>query len=112
MNLIKGKIYRYIGGKNPTKVEYVEKFGEQYLFKHIGGISPFDLSEKEVRYFIKEQPTRKKIIIKHGGHKKLMQIFKTTYPTVCNALNYRCDSDISRRIRKGAFERGGVEVEY
>ena len=55
------------------------------------------------------EKTGTKIILPHGGRTQLAKDFKTTYPTVCSALNYKTDSNFARMLRKAARERGGYE---
>lgn len=39
-----------------------------------------------------------------------MRVFGVSKPTVINALKFRTNSDLARRIRTAAVERGGVEA--
>ena len=48
------------------------------------------------------------IITKRGEVKILAEIFKTSVPTVISALHYRYNSDLCKRIRACALERGGA----
>lgn len=52
----------------------------------------------------------KKIIVAGKEKTAIKELLKTTYPTVRAALNGDCSSEISKRIRKIAIDRGGVEV--
>ena len=53
------------------------------------------------------------IKIKHGDKKHIMEVMGVTYPTVSAALNYRCDTDICRKIRTYALRTlGGKVLEY
>jgi hypothetical protein len=54
----------------------------------------------------------KSIILRHGCKAEIKAALQTTYPTVRQALNYRCDSEISRKIRHVAVTQyKGVEIE-
>lgn len=50
------------------------------------------------------------IIIKYGKRKELEKLFNTSHVTVRRALNDKSKSDLAKRIRKAALERGGAEV--
>ncbi len=50
------------------------------------------------------------ILTAHGDKKELMKIFKVSHVTVREALRGTIESDLSKKIRKAAIERGGVEV--
>ena len=55
----------------------------------------------------------KRIWIKYGERAKLMGMFKTSYQTVHDALVYKNNSELAKRIRHAAVKQfGGVEVEY
>lgn len=53
----------------------------------------------------------KKIVVDYGVRKELMKMFETTYPTLRNALNFKSDNSLSKKIRKAALNRGGVLLE-
>lgn len=42
---------------------------------------------------------------------ELQTVFDCTREMVWQALNYKSDSDLARRIRKAAIEKGGVEYD-
>lgn len=50
------------------------------------------------------------IKVKHTERKYLAKLFKVTYPTVRKALNGNKKTDLQKRIRKAAIERGGQEL--
>ena len=52
----------------------------------------------------------KKILVAEGEKSELKKIFKTTYPTVRDALNGKRQTYITVRIREAALKRGGLEV--
>lgn len=55
----------------------------------------------------------KQILLAHGKKGKLMKLTKSSYPTVREALHFRSDTQMARRIRKMALkELGGKQVEY
>lgn len=47
----------------------------------------------------------------NGEQKAIAKILGCTPVSVCNALAFRKDTPLARKIRKVAMERGGVEVE-
>lgn len=51
-----------------------------------------------------------KIIADWGLRSKIMSVFKTTYPTVREALNGSDSTKLRRDIRAYALAHGGVEV--
>ena len=51
------------------------------------------------------------ILMKHGERREISKIFNVSDVTVRNALKGRTQSELSRRIRKVAIERGGIEVD-
>lgn len=56
------------------------------------------------------QEKRNKILVPDGVRTQLRDLFKTSYPTVRNALNGVTNSKISQKIRFTALEHfGGVE---
>ena len=50
------------------------------------------------------------ILTRNGEVAALMRVFGVSKPTVINALKFRTNSDLARRIRAAAVERGGVEA--
>lgn len=54
----------------------------------------------------------KKIVTERGMVKHLSELFSCTPRSVQNALTYRSDTSMARKIRKAAMDRGGVEVEF
>jgi len=54
----------------------------------------------------------KQILTKRGEVKALRELFKCSEPMVINALHFRRDTDLAKRIRKAAIERGGVETTF
>jgi hypothetical protein len=52
----------------------------------------------------------REILVDLGEKKKLMKIFKCSYPTIRKALRFEGDRPLYRNIRKCAIERGGIEV--
>lgn len=50
-----------------------------------------------------------KILVAVGEKKQLMKIFNRSHVTVRRALNGEIDTELARKIRKAAIERGGVE---
>jgi len=50
-----------------------------------------------------------KILVDHTEKTEIMKLLNTTLPTVRKALNGKCGTDISIKIRNTAIERGGVE---
>ncbi len=53
-----------------------------------------------------------KTIIKvdQSVRKEIIEILGTSYPSVRRALNGTHDSELARKIRKVALEKGGVEL--
>ncbi len=54
----------------------------------------------------------KQIITRIGEGKTLARMFGVCQKTVIEALKFRSDSELARRIRRTAIERGGKETEY
>jgi hypothetical protein len=54
----------------------------------------------------------KQIITRIGEGKTLAKMFGVCQKTVIEALKFRSDSELARRIRRTAIERGGKETEY
>jgi len=54
---------------------------------------------------------KSKILVAHGERKYLKELFKTSYVTVTKALGGSENTDMQRRIRKAAVERGGTEYQ-
>lgn len=54
---------------------------------------------------------KKWIYLPKGEGVKLAEMFKTSRITVSNALGYKTDSDLAKRLRKAALERGGKIIE-
>jgi len=52
----------------------------------------------------------KEILTKHGERRELAKLFNVSEVTVRNALKGRTRSELSRRIRGAAIQRGGVEI--
>lgn len=50
------------------------------------------------------------ILVKHGEKKEIAKLFEVSHVTVRDALKDRTKSDLSRRIRKTATDRGGKET--
>lgn len=55
--------------------------------------------------------TTKYISVPGQTRRDLRKIFQCTREMVWQALNYRSDSDLARKIRKAALERGGTECD-
>lgn len=51
-----------------------------------------------------------KILVNHGDRRVIAKIFNVSEVTVRNALKFGTNSDLAKRIRKAAIERGGVEI--
>lgn len=51
-----------------------------------------------------------KILTELGEKKELMKIFGCSHVTVREALRGNVKTDLGKRIRKAAIERGGTEV--
>ncbi len=53
-----------------------------------------------------------KIIIKvdYSVRKEIMKIFDVSYPTIRRALNGTTNTELAKKIRKVALEKGGVEL--
>ncbi|MEA4916020.1 hypothetical protein [Proteiniphilum sp.] len=51
------------------------------------------------------------ILMKHGERKEIAKMFNVSEVTVRNALKGRTQSELSRRIRRMAIQRGGIEVD-
>lgn len=52
-----------------------------------------------------------KILVEYGEKKYLKNLFATSYPTIIKALDGSTNSDLQRKIRKAAMERGGKEYQ-
>lgn len=50
-----------------------------------------------------------KILTESGEKKALMKIFNKSHVTVRRALKGETNTDLAKKIRKAAIERGGVE---
>ena len=53
----------------------------------------------------------KRIVINRGDSKFLENTFNVTQMMVWNALHFRRDTMLAKKIRKAAIERGGVLIE-
>ncbi len=51
------------------------------------------------------------ILMKHGERREIAKMFNVSEVTVRNALKGRTQSELSRKIRKIAIQRGGIEVD-
>ena len=53
-----------------------------------------------------------KTIIKvdYSVRKEIMAALGVTYPTIRKALNGKTDTELSKKIRKAALAKGGVEL--
>ncbi len=49
-----------------------------------------------------------KIILEYGERKILGEIFKVSQLTIRRALTYKTNTDLAKKIRKLALDRGGV----
>lgn len=58
---------------------------------------------------IKSLSNMAKILVANGEKVFLKKYFKTTYPTVRDALNGKTNSDLAKKIRFVAIKRGGME---
>ena len=54
-------------------------------------------------------PKRKPIKLKRGAKKKLAMILGVSEPTIYNAVNWKCDSDLQNLVRKKARELGFIK---
>lgn len=55
----------------------------------------------------------RRILIEHGKRARLVQSFKTSYHTVHDALCYKTNTDLAKKIRLSAVRHyGGIEVKY
>lgn len=54
----------------------------------------------------------KQIITRKGEINALADVFSVCRKTVGEALMFKTNSDLARRIRRAALERGGKETEY
>lgn len=54
---------------------------------------------------------KNRIWVGYGEGKQLKKIFNTSYVTVNKALSGNANTDLQRRIRKAAMERGGMEIQ-
>jgi hypothetical protein len=50
----------------------------------------------------------KQVLVRVGEVKALMQLMHCSKPTVCSALRFRTNTDLAKRIRKVAIDRGGM----
>lgn len=53
----------------------------------------------------------KKVLVDYGERNELAKLFNVTTVCVRNALKFSSNSDLAKRIRMAAIERGGSEVE-
>jgi len=53
---------------------------------------------------------KRRIVLEKGRGRELARAFGCTPNTVCHAMHFRHDSELTRRIRQAALESGGVEV--
>lgn len=51
------------------------------------------------------------ILTRHGEKTVLSKLFNTSMVTVRSALKGHTHSELSKKIRKSAIERGGIEIE-
>lgn len=58
---------------------------------------------------IKSLSNMAKILVANGEKVFLKKYFKTTYPTVRDALNGKTNSELAKKIRFVAIKRGGME---
>lgn len=54
----------------------------------------------------------KQILVRHGEISAIAGLLRVSDRTVMRALRYERNSDIAKRIRKVALDRGGKETEY
>ena len=54
----------------------------------------------------------KEVLLRRGERKELRRIFGVSEPTVIHALKFSTASELARKIRKAAIDRGGVEITY
>lgn len=54
----------------------------------------------------------KQILVRHGEISAIADLLRVSDRTVMRALRYERNSDIAKRIRKVALDRGGKETEY
>ena len=54
----------------------------------------------------------RQIITRTGEGKALADMFGVCQKTVIEALKFRSNSDLARRIRRAALARGGKETKY
>ena len=54
----------------------------------------------------------KQIITRKGEINALADVFSVCRKTVGEALMFKTNTDLARRIRRAALERGGKETEY
>ena len=52
-----------------------------------------------------------KLLVEYGEYTAIAKIFDVSHRCVRNACKGRSTSDLAKRIRMAAIERGGVEVE-
>lgn len=52
---------------------------------------------------------RKVIKLKRGAKKKLAAILGVSEPTIYNAVNWKCDSDLQNLVRQKAKELGFIK---
>lgn len=57
----------------------------------------------------KLQKQMNKILVERGEHKMLMKIFNVSHVTVRESLRGNIKTDLGKKIRKAAIERGGIE---
>lgn len=51
------------------------------------------------------------ILTRYGEKSILAKMFNTSHVTVREALRGNTNSELSKKIRKAAIERGGIEIE-
>lgn len=51
-----------------------------------------------------------KVLVEYGERQYLANLFKTSLPTVRAALRGQTNSNLAKRIRAAAIQRGGVVV--
>jgi|AGTN01.1.fsa_nt_gi hypothetical protein len=50
------------------------------------------------------------IKVEYSVRKEIMKMLNVTYPTIRKALNGETDTELSKKIRKMAIAKGGVEL--
>lgn len=91
----------FIGRKNTKKTDMAGIDVHELVFNQI--------EQAMERNKISNRP-KPRIVVARGETEMLRKIFKCSRTIIWQALTFRRDDEIARKIRKAALERGGIEM--